>query len=75
MILTFPYYDLSGKHNTAFQRQWETLQSTFDAICVSVIAPTGKDNAGFVRWLEEQGCSVFHNAPDTLIGEHSRVAL
>lgn len=71
MILTFLYYDPAGKYNTAFQRQWETLQSTFDAVCVSVVAPTAKHNAEFVRWLEAQGC----NALDTSIGKHSRAAL
>jgi hypothetical protein len=75
MILTFLYYDPSGKHNTAFQRQWEMLRSTFDAVCVSVVAPTAEHNAEFVSWLEEQGCIAFHNAPHTPIGEHSRAAL
>lgn len=75
MILTFPYYDPSGKHNQVFQRQLETLRSTFDAICVSVVAPTVEDNAEFVDWLEKQGCIVCYNAPNTSAGVHARAAL
>jgi len=75
MILTFPYYDPGGKHNKAFQRQLETLKSTFDAVCVSAIPPTSEDNAEFVQWLEEQGCIVFYNASNTPFGDHSRAAL
>lgn len=75
MILTFPYYDPSGKHNQAFQRQLETLRSTFDAICISAIPPTMQDNAEFVDWLEKQGCIVFCNAPNSSGGDHARAAL
>jgi hypothetical protein len=75
MILTFLYYDPSGKYNQVFRRQLETLKSTFDAICVSAVAPTAKHNAEFVCWLEEQGCIVFHNAPNTSGGDHARAAL
>ncbi|MBL7064717.1 MAG: hypothetical protein ISS49_11020 [Anaerolineae bacterium] len=75
MILTFPYYDPSGKHNKVFQRQLETLRSTFDAICVSAVPPTVEDNAEFVHWLEEQGCIVFHNASNTSGGDRARAAL
>ncbi len=75
MILTFPYYDPSGRYNHAFQRQLETLQSAFDAVCVSVASPTGKDNASFVRYLEAQGCATFDNPAGATIGKQSREAL
>jgi hypothetical protein len=51
MILTFPYHDPEGKFNHVFQRQLETLKSTFDAICVSAISPTPTDNSDFVQYL------------------------
>lgn len=75
MILTFPYYDPSGRYNQVFQRQLATLRSTFDAICVSAVVPTSENSSGFVQYLEEQGCVVFNNAPNTPIGDHSREAL
>lgn len=75
MILAFPHYDPSGKYNQAFQRQLPTMKSSFDGICISVVPPTSGDNAAFVQYLEEQGCFVYHNAPNTLHGIHSREAL
>lgn len=75
MILACPYHDPGGRYNQAFQRQLATLRSAVDAICLSVVAPTSEKNAGFVRYLEEQGCAVVINAPNTPIGEHSREAL
>jgi hypothetical protein len=75
MILAFPYYDPTGKYNESFQRQLPTLKSAFNSICLSVVPPTAKDNADFVRYLEEQGCLMFHNAANLLYGIHSREAL
>jgi hypothetical protein len=75
MMLAFPYYDPRGKYNRAFQRQLANLKSSFDGICISVVPPTSGDNAAFVQYLEEQGCFVYHNAPNTLHGLHSREAL
>jgi hypothetical protein len=75
MILTLPYYDPSGRYNRAFQHQLDALKSAFDAICVSVAPPTGADNAGFVRYLEAQGCVVFDNPAGATIGDQSREAL
>jgi len=75
MILTFPYYDPDGRHNQAFQRQLETLKSTFHEICMTAIPPTLQSNAEFVQYLEEQGCVVFHSAPNASFGEPSREAL
>jgi hypothetical protein len=75
MILSFPYYDPEGRYNRAFQRQLETLQSAFDAVCVSVASPTGKGNASFVSYLKTQGCGVFDNPAKATIGNQSREAL
>jgi hypothetical protein len=75
MILTFPYYDPGGRYNHAFHRHLQTLQSAFDAVCVSVASPTRKGNAGFVRYLEAQGCGVFDNPAGATIGDQSREAL
>ena len=75
MILTFPYYDPSGQYNRTFQRQLDALQSAFDAVCVSVAPPTGKDNADFVRYLKAQSCAVFDNPAKATIGDQSREAL
>lgn len=75
MIVVFPYYDPTGKYNESFQRQLPILKSAFDSICLSVVPPTANDNADFVRYLEEQGCLMFHNAANTLYGMHSRGAL
>jgi hypothetical protein len=75
VILAFPYYDPGGKYNQAFQRQLAALKSSFDGICISVVPPTSRDNAAFVQYLEEQGCSVYSSAPNTLHGLHSREAL
>ncbi len=75
MILTFLYYDPGGKYNRVFQRQLATMKSAFEKICVSIAPPTSQDNADFVRYLEEQSCVVFDNAPGTPIGEHSHNAL
>jgi hypothetical protein len=75
MVLTFPYYDPDGRYNRAFRRQLAALQSAFDAVCVSVAPPTRKDNAGFVRYLEAQGCAVFDNPTEATIGDQSRQAL
>ncbi|MBI4673030.1 MAG: hypothetical protein HY741_15355 [Chloroflexi bacterium] len=75
MVLTFPYYDPSGKYNQALQRQLATLKSSFDGICLSVAPPTSEDNATFIQHLEEQGCFVSHNASGTSHAHHSREAL
>lgn len=75
MILTFPYYDPDGQYNRSFQRQLAVLQSAFDAVCVSVVSPTGGDNADFVRYLKAQGCAVFDNPAGATIGDQSREAL
>lgn len=75
MILTFPYYDPQGVYNAVFRRQLDTLHSTFDAIYISAIPPTSRDNAAFVRYLENQGCAVYHNPPGTSFGAPSREAL
>jgi hypothetical protein len=75
MILTFPYYDPNGKYNEAFRRQLHTLQSTFDAVCISVVSPTADENTEFVRWLEGRGCTIFRNESGSPIGDHSRAAL
>jgi len=75
MILTLPYYDPNGVHNQALERQLATLESSFDAICISAIPPTSEDNAEFVQYLGEQGCVVFDNAPDVPLGNHSREPL
>ncbi|MFX0094979.1 MAG: hypothetical protein ACFFBD_24805 [Candidatus Hodarchaeota archaeon] len=75
MILAFPYHDPSGKYNQVFLGQLETLRSLFEMICISVTSQTSKDNANFVQHLKEHGCSVFHNAPTTSFGDHSREAL
>jgi len=75
MIITFPYYDPTGKYNEAFKRQMPTLKSAFGAICLSVVPPTAEENASFARYLEEQGCFMFHNAADAPYGTHSREAL
>ncbi|MBN1811987.1 MAG: hypothetical protein JXA14_09145 [Anaerolineae bacterium] len=75
MVLTFPYYDPNGRYNHAFQRQLKTLQSAFDMVCVSVAPPTGRDNGGFVHYLEAQGCAVFDNPIGATIGDQSREAL
>ncbi|HNT77060.1 MAG TPA: hypothetical protein PKH77_18780 [Anaerolineae bacterium] len=75
MILTFPYYDPTGAHNEVFARQLPTLQSAFAAICISAVPPTATENCGFVHYLEEQGCSISHNAPNSAFGVHAREAL
>lgn len=75
MILTLPYYDPAGTYNQAFRRQLATLQSAFDAVCISVAPPTGRDNAAMVQRLAEQGCLVADNAPGSTLGDHSRQAL
>jgi hypothetical protein len=54
MILALPYYDPAGTYNQAFRRQLATLRSAFDAVCISVAPPTGRDNAGLLQWLAEQ---------------------
>jgi hypothetical protein len=75
MILTFPYYDPSGKHNQVFQCQLETLKSAFDTICVSAVPPTLEENGAFAQHLEKQGCVLFNNEPESPIGDHSREGL
>ncbi len=75
MLITFPYYDPTGKYNESLKRQLLILKSTFSSICLSIVPPTVNENADFVRYLKEQGCLIFHNATGTLHGVHSREAL
>ncbi len=75
MLVTFPYYDPTAKYNESLRRQLPVLKSAFNSICLSIVPPTTKENGHFVRYLQEQGCLTFQNAPGTQHGAHSREAL
>ena len=75
MILAIPYYDPDGRYNACFRQYKDLLLSTFEAICLSVIAPTETRNASFLHELSETGCTLVQTAPEGSFGQPSRDAL
>ena len=75
MILAFPYHDPEGRCNPVLRKQLGTLQTFFSAVCIGATPSTVEINAGFVSELCEEGCLVYENAPNSVIGDHSRTAL
>lgn len=75
LILAFQYYDPEGQLATAFERQLDTLQSTFDQVCVSIVPPTAQCNTRLLRLLQQRGWAARHVEPGTTIADHARAAL